>query len=72
MINVLNIKHYLAFTAEFCDKQAGDLCLDTRYGISGTCCSPYTCTSVTDKSSLCKGESLALGDACFDSASGVS
>merc|ERR1712106_1261660 len=28
-------------TAEVCDKQSGDLCLDTKYNIKGTCCSPY-------------------------------
>merc|ERR1711892_381941 len=28
-------------TVEVCDKQSGDLCLDTKYNIKGTCCSPY-------------------------------
>merc|ERR1711892_1493519 len=38
-------------TAEVCDKQSGDLCLDTKYNIKGTCCSPYVCKSVTERSS---------------------
>merc|ERR1712106_220228 len=32
-----------ATTTEFCDAEAGDLCLDNQYGLSWTCCSPYTC-----------------------------
>jgi len=60
-------------TAEVCDKQSGDLCLDTKYNIKGTCCSPYVCTSVTERSSLCKPElqsNLAEGAACFESGVG--
>merc|ERR1712128_337885 len=60
-------------TAEVFDKQSGDLCLDTKYNIKGTCCSPYVCTSVTERSSLCKPElksNLAEGAACFESGVG--
>merc|ERR1711892_1058616 len=60
-------------TAEVCDKQSGDLCLDTKYNIKGTCCSPYVCTSVTERSSLCKPElqsDLAEGAACFENGVG--
>merc|ERR1712123_304103 len=60
-------------TAEVCDKQSGDLCLDTKYNIKGTCCSPYVCTSVTERSSLCKPElqsNLAEGAACFENGVG--
>merc|ERR1712123_567228 len=57
-------------TTAFCDAEAGDLCLDNQYGLSWTCCSPYTCTTVTDRSSVCKGTSLALGETCFSASAG--
>lgn len=56
-----------------CDKNAGEICLDTKYDdLKGTCCSPYACTFVSGTTSLCKGENLALDDTCFDSQHGVS
>merc|ERR1712106_1004725 len=53
-----------------CSAAAGDLCLDTLYGISATCCPPYSCTSVTSRTSVCKGSSLPAGETCFDSVVG--
>merc|ERR1711892_1251800 len=50
-----------------CSAAAGDLCLDTLYGISATCCPPYSCTSVTSRTSVCMGSSLPAGETCFDS-----
>merc|ERR1711872_729742 len=54
-------------TAEVCEKKAGELCLDNKYGLSYKCCSPYTCTKETEQSSICKVENLALGETCFGS-----
>ena len=34
--------------------QAGDVCLDTTYGLSKTCCPPFSCISVTNRTSTCQ------------------
>jgi len=53
-------------TAESCNANAADVCLDSTYGITKTCCSPYTCTSVTSRTSTCQGTELALNQACYE------
>merc|ERR1712055_104447 len=57
-------------TTEACDKAAGELCADNVHNLSWTCCSPYSCSSITNQSSICKGTNLALGDTCFSATQG--
>jgi len=45
---------------------AGDVCEDTNYNITKTCCSPYTCSnSLSSRTKLCAGADLAVNDTCF-------
>ena len=45
---------------------AGDVCEDTNYNITKTCCSPYTCSnSLSSRTKLCAGSDLAVNDTCF-------
>jgi len=60
----------ISSSAEVCDAQAGKLCRDNKYDLTYTCCSPYSCNSITDRSSVCKGENLPEGETCFVSGTG--
>lgn len=45
---------------------AGDVCEDTNYNITKTCCSPYTCSnSLSSRTKLCAGSDLVVNDTCF-------
>merc|ERR1712066_815103 len=54
-------------TAEVCDGQPGQVCLNTDHGFSKTCCSPYTCNQYPGSTviSTCTGDNLAAGAECF-------
>ena len=56
----VDIKEHFDF-----DCQGGDVCVDTNYGISKTCCSPYNCVSVTSRTSICTASELQAGEACY-------
>merc|ERR1711874_354618 len=60
-------------TAENCNANAGDVCEDTTYGITKTCCSPYTCETLSGstRSKTCQGLSLTLNQTCFEGGSSV-
>merc|ERR1711874_201593 len=58
-------------TVENCNAQAGDVCEDSTYGISKTCCSPYTCESVTSRTKTCQGVSLPANETCFEGGASV-
>ena len=49
-----------------CNAEAGDVCEDSTYGIIKTCCSPYTCESVTSRTKTCQGLSLPANETCFE------
>ena len=53
-------------TAENCNANSGDVCEDTTYGITKTCCSPYTCETLTDRTKACQGVNLAANQTCFE------
>ena len=50
-----------------CNANAGDVCEDTTYNITKSCCSPYTCETVSgsNRTKTCQGLSLALNQTCF-------
>jgi len=54
-----------ASTTAACQANGGDVCVDTNYGISKTCCSPYNCVSVTSRTSICTASELQAGEACY-------
>merc|ERR1712241_1122391 len=60
-------------TAENCTANAGDVCEDSTYGITKTCCSPYTCETLTGstRSKTCQGLNLAANQTCFEGGSSV-
>merc|ERR1712115_533385 len=60
-------------TAENCNANAGDVCEDSTYGITKTCCSPYTCETLTGstRSKTCQGLNLAANQTCFEGGSSV-
>jgi len=53
-------------TAENCNANSGDVCEDTTYGITKTCCSPYTCETLTSRTKACQGVNLAANQTCFE------
>jgi len=58
-------------TVENCNAEAGDVCEDSTYGITKTCCSPYTCESVTSRTKTCQGLSLPANETCFQGGASV-
>jgi len=57
--------------ATTCTANAGDVCEDSTYNITKTCCSPYTCETLTSRTKTCSGSNLAVNETCFDSGSSV-
>ena len=55
--------------ATTCTANAGDVCEDSTYNITKTCCSPYTCETLTSRTKTCSGSNLAVNETCFDSGS---
>jgi len=53
-------------TVENCNANAGDVCEDSTYGITKTCCSPYTCETMTTRTKTCQGLNLAANETCFE------
>merc|ERR1712183_496248 len=60
-----------AATTSNCTANAGDVCEDSTYGITKTCCSPYTCTTMTNRTKTCQGMNLAVNETCFEGGSSV-
>merc|ERR1711936_616638 len=59
-------------TTAVCTANGGEGCADSMYpSADRSCCSPYTCTQVTSRSSQCLDSAIALGAACTVSGQSV-